>query len=477
MNLTAGKVSFLEKSAYGMGDLASNLFYQTFTMFLLYFYTDVFGIPAAAAGTMFLVVRLLDTFYDPVVGALADRTSSRFGKFRPWILYTVIPFGILGFLTFQTPELATSAKLVYAYVTYTAMMFIYSTINVPYGALMAVMTSNSLERTSLSAFRSIFAFSGGIIVQAFTLKMVNYFGLLKANADGSANEQFGFSTAMGIYSVLAVIMFLTTFMLCKERVKPVSDRKNTIREDLKDLFSNTPWLILTLVGVLTCLYVAVRNGSIIYYFKYYVNNTGTSELFGFSISPEALVSTFMVTGTAFSILGTVLLKPVAALIGKKSVYITSMAAGTLFSSAYYFLGKDQISLMFALQALSNLAVGPAMAMMWSMYADTADYSEWKNGRRATGLIYSSANFAQKFGWSIGGAIAGYLLAYFGFVANVTASPETERGVRILFGIMPAIWSVLAVISLFFYQLDEKKVADINAELALMKSGEHGKTIQ
>lgn len=465
MQSQSGKISVVEKTAYGLGDMASNLFYQTFTMFLLYFYTDVFGISAAAAGTMFLVVRMLDTLYDPLVGLMADRTKSKYGKFRPWILYTVVPFGIIGFLTFFTPELATSAKLVYAYVTYTAMMFIYSTINVPYGALMAVMSSNSLERTSLSAFRSISAFLGGIIVQAFTLKLVQYFGLLKAHADGSANEQFGFSAAMGIYSLLAVAMFLTTFFLCKERVQPISDEKSSLKIDVKDLFSNVPWLILTLVGVMTCLYVAVRNGSIIYYFKYYVNANGAADLFGFKIGAEALVSTFMVVGTVCSIVGTVLLKPMAAWIGKKRVYMVSMSLGTILSVAYYFLGKDQISLMFLFQALCNFAVGPAMAMMWSMYADTADYSEWKTGRRATGLIYSSANFAQKFGWSIGGAIAGYLLAYFGFVANAPATVETQTGVRVLFGLMPAIWSVFAVIALFFYQLDEQKVIEINQELA------------
>ena len=452
-----------------MGDMASNLFYQTFTMFLLYFYTDVFGISAAAAGTMFLVVRMLDTFYDPLVGLMADRTKSKYGKFRPWILYTVVPFGVIGFLTFFTPEVATSAKLVYAYVTYTAMMFIYSTINVPYGALMAVMTNNSLERTSLSAFRSISAFMGGLIVQGLTLKLVHYFGLLKANLDGSLNEQFGFSAAMGIYSVLAIVMFLTTFFLCKERVKPVSEEKSALKSDLKDLFSNVPWLILTLVGVMTCLYVAIRNGSIIYYFKYYANNAGTAELFGFQIGADTLVSTFMLVGTACSILGTILLRPMAAWVGKKRVYIGSMTIGTVLSVSYYFLGKDQISMMFLFQALCNLAIGPAMAMMWSMYADTADYSEWKTGRRATGLIYSSANFAQKFGWSIGGAIAGYLLAYYGFVANAPVTTETENGVKVLFAIMPAFWSVIAVIALFFYKLDEQKVIEINQELAELKA--------
>ena len=469
MRIKTDKVTFGEKSAYGAGDLASNLFYQTFTMFLLYYYTDVFGISAAAAGTMFLVVRLLDTFYDPIVGILADRTQTKYGKFRPWILYTVIPFGVLGILTFITPNLVTSSKLVYAYVTYTAMMFVYSTINVPYGALMAVMTSNSLERTSLSAFRSVSAFLGGIIVQAFTLKLVHYFGLLQAHGDGTVNEQFGFSAAMTIYSVLAMILFLSTFFMCKERVVPISDKKSSLKKDLLDLLTNVPWLILTLVGIMTCLYVAIRNGSIIYYFKYYVNNAGTANLFGFKIGADALVSSFMVAGTFFSILGTLMLKPIAALIGKKRVYMVSMALGTGLSIAYYFLDKSQITAMFTFQALSNFAVGPAMAMMWSMYADTADFSELKTGRRATGLIFSSANFAQKFGWSIGGAMAGYLLSWFGFVANAPVTSETENGVRILFSLMPAIWSGIAVVALFFYQLDEKKVIEINMKLSDLKT--------
>jgi GPH family glycoside/pentoside/hexuronide:cation symporter len=468
MRIKTNRVTFWEKSAYGAGDLASNLFYQTFTMFLLYYYTDVFGISAAAAGTMFLVVRLLDTFYDPIVGIMADRTHSKYGKFRPWILYTVIPFGVLGILTFITPDLVTSSKLVYAYVTYTAMMFVYSTINVPYGALMAVMTSNSLERTSLSAFRSVSAFLGGIIVQAFTLKLVHYFGLLQANGDGSVNEQFGFSAAMAIYSVLAIVLFLTTFFMCKERVAPISDNKSSLKKDLKDLLTNVPWLILTLVGIMTCLYVAIRNGSIIYYFKYYVNNAGTADLFGFKIGADALVSSFMVAGTIFSILGTLMLKPMAAWMGKKRVYMGSMALGTVLSIAYYFLDKSQITAMFTFQALSNFAVGPAMALMWSMYADTADFSELKTGRRATGLIFSSANFAQKFGWSIGGAIAGYLLSFFGFVANAPVTAQTENGVRILFSLMPAIWSGIAVVALFFYQLDEKKVIEINLKLTDLK---------
>jgi len=463
-----GKISILEKIAYGSGDLASNLFYQTFTLFLLYFYTDIFGISAATAGTMFLVVRLLDTFYDPLVGIMADRTNSKYGKFRPWILYSLLPFGIIGFLTFYSPDLATNSKVVYAYITYTAMMFVYSTINVPYGALMAVISDNSLERTSLSAFRSISAFVGGIVVQGFTLKAVHYFGLLQSANNGNVNEKFGFAVTMGIYAVMSIILFFSTFFFCEERIKPINEKNNSLKTDIKDLLKNGPWLLLTVVGVMTCLYVAVRNGSIIYYFKYYAGTTNSLTFWGVQLNRDALISVFMVIGTVFSILGTVLLKPMAAWIGKKNVYIFSMSLGTIISISYYFLDKDQILIMFIFQAFCNFAVGPAMAMMWSMYADAADYSEWKSGRRATGLIYSSANFAQKFGWSIGGAISGYLLAYFGFIANAPVSLQTENGIKILFGLMPAIWSLIAVVTLMFYTLDEKKVKYINDELSRIR---------
>ncbi|MDD6211196.1 MAG: MFS transporter [Bacteroidales bacterium] len=456
------KVSFFEKCAYGCGDMASCLFWQTFSMFLLFFYTDVFGISAGAAGTMFLFVRIFDIINDPFIGSMADRTKSRFGKFRPWILYGMVPFGILGFLMFYTPELATSAKLVYAYVTYTTMMVIYSIVNIPYGALIGVITSDTTERTSLSAYRTVFAFVGGLIVQAYTKKMVDYFGLLKSVDGTTVNEQFGYSMAMGIYAVLAIILFTVTFLGTKERVKPIKEENNAISIDLKDLMKNVPWILLTLVSILTCLYVALRNGSILYYFKYYVQDT-TTEFMGFTL--DAL---FMVVGSIFSIVGTMSLKPISKWLGKKNTYIASMALGTICSVAYYFLTPDQIAAMFILQVICNFAVGPAMAMMWSMYADTADYSEYKTGRRATGLIYSSASSAQKMGWALGGSLTGYLLAYYGFEANTVLSPETQNGVLVIFSFMPVIWSILAIIVLFFYKLDEKTVHHISQELERMK---------
>ena len=455
------KISLFEKCAYGCGDMASCLFWQTFSMFLLFFYTDIFGISAAAAGTMFLFVRFFDIINDPFIGSMADRTKSRFGKFRPWILYGMVPFGILGCLMFYTPDLATNAKLVYAYITYTTMMVIYSIVNIPYGALIGVISSDTAERTSLSAFRTVFAFVGGLIVQAYTSKLVNYFGLLKS-VDGTVNEQFGYFAAMSIYAILAIILFTVTFLGTKERVQPIKEGNNSIASDIGDLIDNIPWILLTLVSILTCLYVAFRNGSIMYYFKYYVQDT-TTQYMGFTL--DAL---FMVVGSIFSIVGTMVLKPISSWLGKKNTYIASMTLGTVCSVAYYFLKPDQIIEMFVLQVICNFAVGPAMAMMWSMYADTADYSEYRKGRRATGLIYSSASSAQKMGWALGGTLTGYMLAYYGFEANTVLSPETQHGILVIFSFMPVIWSILAIFVLLFYKLDEKTVHFISKELENIK---------
>ena len=463
------KISIFEKSAYGFGDMASCLFWQTFSMFLLFFYTDIFGISAAAAATMFLIVRVFDVLNDPFIGMLADRTKSRYGRFRPWILYGMVPFGFVGFLMFLTPDWASSAKLVYAYITYTVMMILYSCVNIPYGALMGVITSDTNDRTSLSAFRAVFAFLGGGIVQLCTLPLVNYFGLLKSVDGVTVNEQFGYATAMGIYAVLAIAMFTVTVFGTKERVQPIVEVNNRLKDDIKDLFKNTPWILLTIVGILTCLFVALRNGSIMYYFKYYVRLEGSANLFGFKVGADVLVSTFMFAGTLFSIFGTMALRPISAWLGKKNTYIASMALGTVSCVAYYFLSPHQITEMFVLQVICNFAVGPAMAMMWSMYADTADYSEYITGRRATGLIFSSASSGQKLGWAIGGALTGYLLAMYGFEANTVLSADTQQGILSLFCFMPIIWSVLAIVVLLFYNLDEKTVKHITEELERIKS--------
>ncbi len=474
-NTNQSKLSILEKCSYGIGDMACNLFWMTFVYFGMFFYTDVFGIPAAAAGTMLFVVRIIDILFDVGIGVAADRTKTKYGRFRPWILWFGIPFGVIGFLAFYTPDLVTDAKMVYAYITYTAMMLIYSTVNVPYGALMGVMSSDSDQRTSLSAYRAIFAQLGGLIVLLCTMNLADYFTATyqaKFGVELVRATQFGFSTVMAIYSILAIIMFLVCFFYTHERIEPISEEKSKLSDDIKDLVTNIPWIILTLVGILTLIYVSVRNGSLIYYLKYYV--VSGTDLLGFEVSNAMLFTIFGFIGTGFTILGTMALKPVAAIIGKKNTYIGAMGLGSLFSVIYFFLNPSQIWTMLFLQAACNFVVGPAMAMMWSMYADIADYSELKTGRRATGLIYSSATMAQKFGWSIASFIMGLLMAAFGFVANTDLGTDAVEGIKILFSWAPLIGSVLAIIVLLFYKLDEKTVAENSAKLAAIKAKKEGK---
>jgi GPH family glycoside/pentoside/hexuronide:cation symporter len=294
--------------------------------------------------------------------------------------------------------------------------------------------------------------------------------LLKSVDGTTVNEQFGYGTAIGIYAILAIIMFSITVFGTKERVQPAQEESNSLKSDMKDLFKNTPWILLTFVGILTCLYVAFRNGTIMYYFKYYVRFKGEANLFGFKIESEAvLISAFMTIGSIFSILGTMALRPISTWLGKKNTYIASMALGSLSSIAYYFLSPDQITEMFIFQVISNFAVGPAMAMMWSMYADTADYSEYKTGRRATGLIFSSASSGQKMGWAIGGWLTGIMLAMYGFEANTVLSEEAQQGVLKIFCFMPVIWSMIAIVVLQFYKLDEKTVQHITEELERVKA--------
>lgn len=442
------KISIKEKIGYGLGDTASNLFFQTFMLFLLFFYTDIFGISAAAAGTMFLVTRIWDTINDPIMGVIADRTKSRWGKFRPWILWTVIPFGIAGFLTFTTPDLSVTGKIIYAYITYTFMGMAYTAINIPYSALMGVMTSNSLERTTLSSYRFVGAFAGGLIVQGSTLHLIEFFG--------QGNDARGYQLTIGLFAVLAIIFFLITFATTKERVQPDVKQKTTLAKDLRDLANNGPWIVLFFLGIFTLTFVSIRNGSIMYYFKYYVGN-------------EKLAAGFLVSGTVATIIGVVLTKWLSSIFGKRYLYMACMGGASVLILLFYFAEQQDIKLMFALHILISFVLGPTSPLVWAMYADSADYSEWKTGRRATGLVFSAATFAQKFGWTVGGAMAGWLLAYFGYKANVEQTPETLGGIRLMMSFIPASVSIFGAVFVLFYRLDESLMKKIEKELTERKA--------
>lgn len=458
------KVSLKEKIGYGLGDAASSMFWKLMGVYLLFFYTDIYGIEAKVVGTMFLITRIWDSLFDPFVGAIADNTQSRWGKFRPYLLWVAVPFGIMGALTFTTPDLSDTGKIVYAYVTYSIMMMVYSLINVPYAALLGVMSSDIKERTSLSSYRMIFAFLGSILVLVLIEPLVKLFG---NNGDDLA---FGWSMSVLFFSVVVVIFFLCTFYFTKERVKPIKDAKNNLSENIKDLLNNKPWWILLGSGVATLIFNSIRDGAAVFYFKYYADTSQTFD-FGFIGSALSVTTVYLLLGQASNILGILLATPISNRIGKKYTYLIAMVLATIFSVLFFFVSKDSIGMMMVLQVLISACAGCIFPLLWSMYADIADYSEWKTGRRATGLIFSSSSMSQKFGWSIGGAATGWLLAYFGFQSNVVQTETAQFGIRLMLSFLPAAGAFLSVIFLFFYPLTDEKIKQVNTELKTIRVSE------
>ncbi len=457
-----GKLSFKEKVGYSLGDTASNLFFQTFMLFLLYFYTDVFGLPAAAVGTMFLVTRIWDAFFDPIIGMISDRTHTRWGKFRPYLLWFALPFGIIGVLTFTTPGFDTSGKLVYTYVTYSLMMMLYSAINVPYSALMGVITPNSEQRTVLSSYRFVSAFAGGFIVQAVTMSLVNYFG--------KGNEALGWQWAMGCLSGLAFVLFMVTFMTTEERVFPPKGQKTNFKRDLRDLFGNKPWLLIAGATVFQLMYIVMRNSSIMYYFKYYIGNQHLN-LFGnvIDLSFEAFASSFMLTGTVATIIGAVLTKWISRNLDKKNTYLAFLIASAVFNAFFYFMQPDNVLLIYGLNLIVSFFFGPVSVLQWAMYTDTADYSEWKNERRATGLVMAASLFALKLGLTFGGAVVGWILAYHGFIANQAQTRESVDGIILLLSVYPAVIGVVGGLMMVFYPLTNKLMIKIEEDLTARRA--------
>ena len=450
------KVTLKEKVGYGLGDAASSMFWKLFGMYLLFFYTDVFGIDAAIVGTMFLITRVWDSLFDPVVGVIADRTESRWGKFRPYLLWIAIPFSVMGVLTFTTPDFSVTGKIIYAYVTYSLMMMVYSLINVPYASLLGVMSAEPEDRTALSSYRMIFAFLGSMLALLLIEPLVNLYSSM-------TNLQIGWSMAAATFAVVAVLFFMGTFCWTKERIRPIKDEGNSLKEDIVDLFRNKPWWILLGAGISALIFNSIRDGAAVYYFKYYAVVPDGLQL-GFVGSALSITTIYLVLGQGANILGILLVTPISTRIGKRNTYLSAMFIATVLSIVFYFLGKDNIIGILLLQVLISACAGSIFPLLWSMYADIADFSEWKTGRRATGLIFSSSSMSQKFGWSIGGALTGWLLSFFGFQANVAQSIEAQGGIRMMLSILPAVGAIFSVLFIMFYPLTEKKVKEITKDL-------------
>lgn len=440
------RLTVRDKIGYGFGDLASNLFWQMFSIFIAKFYTDVFLLGAATMGTMMLVTRVADAFVDPLIGTIADRTHTRWGHFRPYLLWMSLPMAVTAVLTFTTPSFGGTARVVYAYVTLTLMMVAYSAINIPYSALLGVLTPDSRDRTSASAYRFVMAFIPIFIIVYSVPFLTRYFG-------GSENSPFGWQMTMVIFSSAAVLLYLITFLMTRERVHPEPGQEGSLSNDVGDLFRNRPWVVLCAVGIAALTYGNIRGTVIVYYFDYVVPNG------------KAYFPSVMTTGAVAFILGVMLTSPLAKRFGKRNFYLVSMSITALLTIAYYFVPPDNIPLVWAGHGLISLCAAPTAPLVWAMYADTADYSEWKRGRRATGLVFSAASFSQKLGWAIGGAGTGWLLAYFGYLPNVAQSPQTVHGIVLMMSLIPAAAAILAVVALWFYELDEGTVATMGRELA------------
>ena len=460
------KIRLSEKVGYGLGDMSSSMFWKLFGAYLMIFYTDVFGISAAVVGTMFAVTRVWDSFFDPVVGAVADRTSSRWGRFRPYLLFLAVPFGVIGILTFLTPPFGQTGKIVYAFITYALMMMVYSAINVPYASLLGVMSPDPTDRNTLATYRMTFAYLGSFLALLLFMPLVNAFG--GGNSGGPmlgwlTAPQAGWLMAVGVIAVVCVLLFLGCFALTKERVRPVRQGKTSLKTDLRDLLHNRPWWILLGAGVASLVFNSIRDGATVYYFKYYVDETAVGSI-SFLGLPFVLSGLYLAVGQAANILGVILAAPVSNRIGKRRTFMAAMAVASVLSVAFFWLGKDQLVPIFILQALISVCAGSIFPLLWSMYADCADYSELQTGNRATGLIFSSSSMSQKFGWAFGTAITGWMLAQFGFQANAVQSAETLQGIRMFLSLLPAAGAFLSLVFIYFYPLSEQKMRQITHEL-------------
>ena len=465
--ITPEVLGFREKFSYAFGNLASCLYWQTFMLYLTIFYTDVFGIGAAAAGTMIGLSRSCDAFFDPVMGMLADRTRSRWGKFRPFLLWFSVPMAIMGVLTFTVPSLGASGKLVWAYVTYNALMLVYTVINIPYIALLGVISPSPGDRTALSSIQFVGAFTGGIIVSATLLPMAKVGGWL-----GAKTEERGWQMAFVLYGVAAVIFFLSTFFNVRERVTAPRARATSVMRDLKDLLTNGPWLIVLGATLTFVLSEALRSSVTVYYFKYYVGPQ-TLSLPRFLPASyagtqtwawESLVSVFNTSSQLASLAGVIMIPFFAKITGRKAAVVILMLMGIASTASFYFLQPSQLPLIYGLNILGALSGGPLTALLWTFYADTADYAEWKRGRRATGLIFSASIFSQKQGWAIGAWVALIVMQALGFVANTVQTPKSLHGLVLLMSVLPATFAVVALAFVLFYPLSESRLSQIAFDL-------------
>ena len=450
-----------EYVGYALGDTASNLFFQTFNIFLTYYYVDVWGIPATALLWMLPIVRLFDAFTDPAMGLIADRTRSRWGKFRPYILWGAIPYGICGYLMFAAPGLGEKGKIIYAYITYALMLTSYTVINVPYSSLLGVISPSSRTRAQASTFRFVGAFGGALLISLGVRPLVRELG--------GDDEMLGFKLTMAIFAAASVVMFLITFATTRERVTPPTDQKTNVGEEIRELFRNRPWVILLIASVLSTSFIALRSGSTLFYFKYVVGDDSSPVFMGLDRS-----TLFLTAGALGLVLGTACLGPVVRRIDKKYCAAgLSLITGLCFA-AFYFVPPQAFALQIGLNVVAQACAGPTSALTWALYGDVADYGEWKFKRRSTGLVYSASLFSIKTGLTVGGFLLPLFLDQFGFVRGASQTATALLGITLAFTLVPGAIALLKAGVLLAYPLSQVRVDEIERDLADRRTAEAGR---
>jgi len=512
------QLSLVEKIGYACGDAAANLVWRGALAYLAVFYTDTFGLAASATALLFLIVRLSDGVTDIIMGMIADRTETRWGKFRPWVLWSTPLLGLFMILCFTTPDLNQQNKLIYAYVTYLGLTLAYTLNNVPYSALMGVMTSNDLERTGLSGFRFAGAFIGGLFVMGFLPELVAFFGSIDSQTAGAVNEAQGYQYSMYVFAALLVILMLITFFTTRERVTPAQQHAGSLRSeladlskhlpfimiplgamsaffyyrdlltggifvvvivvayyliqrltkldrntlpdskrDIVDLLTNKPWLILLGIGFLTMMFNGIKYGVIAYYFKYYIQD-------------ELMAGQYFVALLVVSVLGALTTRYFVSKIGRRALFIVSLIAGSAFTCCLYFIPSHNVEMVFVLGCIAEFFAAMMPTLFFSMLGDSADYSEWKNGRRATGLVYSAGTFVQKTGGGFAGALVLLVLAQYGYDGmDADTIAGAIPGMLLLMSFIPAAFGFAGAVLMVFYPLTENFCAQISQTLSDRRS--------
>lgn len=483
MNQDSQVLSVKEKIGYSLGDLAANLVFQTLVTYLAFFYTDIYGLETIDASAIILVVGLVAAFgFNPIIGTLSDRTNSRWGKFRPWILFSSVPLGLIALLAFSTPDFEYKGKVIYAAVTYTLLLLLYAANNLPYSALSGVITGDMGDRNSLSSYRFVAVMFAQFFVQVFMLPIIE--------TAGGGDKAQGIEIVMTWLAIIGTVMLLITFFTTKERIIPKPEQKSSVREDLADLIKSRPWLIMLTLTTLLFITLAMKGGSYVYYFKNYVNKERLTNFISpildflseigvnfFGADPiSAGFGLFNAGGIIFMIFGIGLSKKLADKYGKRDVFNLFLFISTLFILVFYFFDTSSVELMFAAQIGHGFFYGITIPILWAMIADVADYSEWKNNRRATAIIFSAMMVGLKGGLTIGSSLLTSIIGAYGYITKEAAEasgiaqelitqPESAiEGTRMLVSIYPSIPFLIGCGLLFFYEINKNMEIQIEAEL-------------